>query len=181
MYINPFIASIALVFYLCERACIFHFFSDKNQFIDWNENPPAAYILSLSLSLSSHIENHIGHKNFIMMSVLRKSIAYIFIGVWYVLFSIKSIDGRVAGKVGGGAGNYHSGKLSFQFKHFNSKHWKTFNFDEYSGSEFIDVHINYQPNRKFNLKMRTNPNFCMCERTKCIVLAQYILFTQNPH
>lgn len=46
------------------------------------------------------------------MSTLRKSIAYIFVGIWYVLFSIKSIDGRVAGKVGGSGGNYYSGKLS---------------------------------------------------------------------
>ncbi|XP_055303864.1 uncharacterized protein LOC129569233 [Sitodiplosis mosellana] len=44
------------------------------------------------------------------MSVLRKSIAYIFIGLCYFLFSAKTIDGRVAGKVGGSGGNYYSGK-----------------------------------------------------------------------
>lgn len=49
------------------------------------------------------------------MSTLRKSIAYIFIGIWYVVFSIRSIDGRVAGKVGGSGGNYYSGKLSIHF------------------------------------------------------------------
>lgn len=44
------------------------------------------------------------------MSLLRKSIAYAFIGILYFLFSIRTIDGRVAGKVGGSGGNYYSGK-----------------------------------------------------------------------
>lgn len=44
------------------------------------------------------------------MSLLRKSIAYVFIGVCYFLFTAKTIDGRVAGKVGGSGGNYYSGK-----------------------------------------------------------------------
>lgn len=48
------------------------------------------------------------------MSVLRKSIAYAFIGICYFLFSVRTIDGRVAGKVGGSGGNYYSGKLLIQ-------------------------------------------------------------------
>lgn len=45
------------------------------------------------------------------MSLLRKSIAYAFIGVCTILLSVKTIDGRVAGKVGGSGGNYYSGKF----------------------------------------------------------------------
>lgn len=73
------------------------------QFIDWNIN----------FIFYSSFNSRIGHTNVIMMVMLRKSIAYIFIVIWYVLFSIKSIDGRVAGKVGGSGGNYYSGKLFF--------------------------------------------------------------------
>ncbi|XP_031627165.1 uncharacterized protein LOC116343312 [Contarinia nasturtii] len=43
------------------------------------------------------------------MLLLRKSIAYVFIGLFYFLFSAK-VEGRVAGKVGGSGGNYYSGK-----------------------------------------------------------------------
>lgn len=46
------------------------------------------------------------------MSFWRKSIIYVLIGIVYFLFGAKTIDGRVAGKVGGGAGNYHSGKCT---------------------------------------------------------------------
>lgn len=49
------------------------------------------------------------------MSALRTSIAYVFIGICCFLFSVKTIDGRVAGKVGGSGGNYYSGKLCIQF------------------------------------------------------------------
>lgn len=102
----------------------------------------------------------IGHKNFHMMSMLRKSIAYIFIFVWYVLFSIKSIDGRVAGKVGGGAGNYHSGKLSL---------------DSISLLFGISVHrCADQLNRKFNLKMKKISIFAF-KKMKCTQFAHCTL------
>lgn len=47
------------------------------------------------------------------MFFLGKSIAYVFIGLFYFLFSIKSIEGRgaVHGKAaGGGGGSYYSGE-----------------------------------------------------------------------
>lgn len=44
------------------------------------------------------------------MAFWRKSVIYVLIGILYFLFGAKTIDGRVAGKVGGSGGNYYSGK-----------------------------------------------------------------------
>lgn len=134
----------------------FYFFSDKNS-IYWLKQRsfhPAHSHSPIWLKFTLAIKTY-----HIIMSVLRKSIAYIFIFIWYVLFSIKSIDGRVAGKVGGGAGNYHSGEL-FLSIWFN-KNSISMNIRDRNSSICV-----YQLNRKFNLKMKIISIFAYEKRNK---------------